>query len=102
MKWLHTILFLVLLGGDALAQEPPVSPTVHPELFTAPSGRLLPAGHIFTRSGVDTGGGLSSGWRLGLGDVAEFGIDLTDQVRARTGGSGDPERIFPYGTASFK
>jgi len=81
--------------------EPP-EPVVQPELFRAPTGRLLPAGHIYSRSGVDTGGGLSSGLRVGLGDVAEFGVDLTDQVRQRTGDDGEPGRIFPYGTASFK
>src|SRR5687767_13623713 len=77
-----------LVTPDPLPPGPPaiaVSPTVHPEMFRAPTGRLLPAGHIYTRAGVDTGGGLSSGLRVGLGDVAEFGLDLTDLVRERDG-----------------
>jgi hypothetical protein len=95
-----------LVTTDPLPPPPPavpVSPTVHPEMFRAPTGRLLPAGHLHARGGLDTGGGGSAGLRVGLGDVAEFGLDLTDLVRARSAAAGaDVGRIFPYGTASFK
>ncbi|HTM22804.1 MAG TPA: hypothetical protein VL172_19915 [Kofleriaceae bacterium] len=94
-----------LVSEQPLPPPPPAAPetpTVQPEMFTVPTGRLLPAGHIMTRSGVDTGGGLSSGLRLGLGDVAEFGVELTDLVRRRDGVDGEVGRLYPYGAASFK
>lgn len=80
----------------------PASPIRYPELFTAPTGRLLDAGHIYVRTGLDTGGGASGSVRVGLGDVAEFAFSVTDVIRARRGPDGDPERIYPYATATFK
>jgi hypothetical protein len=73
-----------------------------PELLTAPTGYMLGAGYIFSRSGVDTGGGVRSDLRVGLGDVAEFGVATTDQVRFRQDGDSLPKRISPYITASFR
>jgi hypothetical protein len=73
-----------------------------PQILTAPTGRMLPAAHIYSRSSVDTGGGLASELRVGLGDVAEFGVGTTDLIRARRTDTGDPERISPYVMASFR
>src|SRR5574337_1004557 len=54
-----------------------------PVVLRTPSGWLLPAGVLYSRTAIDTGGGVSSDNRVGLGDVAEFGVTTTDQVRER-------------------
>jgi hypothetical protein len=87
--------------------EPPRPPRVHkplrfPEVLTTPTGWLLPAGVLYSRSSIDTGGGISSDHRVGLGDVAEFGVATTDQVRERNTAADPFEQIQPYITASFR
>jgi len=81
--------------------EPP-HPPVLPQILIAPSARLLPAGVFYWRSGLDTGGGLSSDARIGLGDVAEFGVALTDLIRKRTMPGDTPTRIDGFVNAIFK
>jgi hypothetical protein len=81
--------------------EPPHPPVV-PQVLVAPSARLLPAGVLYSRSGIDTSGGLSSDMRVGLGDVAEFGVALTDLIRGRNQPTDTPERIDGYVDAIFK
>jgi len=86
---------------------PPPPPRVHkplrfPEVLTTPTGWLLPAGVLYSRNAIDTGGGVSSDNRVGLGDVAEFGVATTDQVRERDHAVDKPEQIQPYFTASFR
>ncbi|MEZ4403099.1 MAG: hypothetical protein R3B06_23955 [Kofleriaceae bacterium] len=73
-----------------------------PELLLAPAATMLPAGVIYSRSGVDTSGGLSSDLRFGLGDVAEFGVALTDLVRGREQSDQTPKRLAPLFTATFR
>jgi hypothetical protein len=73
-----------------------------PEVLTTPTGWLLPAAVIYSRTAIDTGGGLSSDARVGLGDVAEFGVATTDDVRIRDTKDAQPSRIQPYATASFR
>jgi hypothetical protein len=73
-----------------------------PQILVAPTGRILPAAIIYTRTTIDTGGGLAGELRVGLGDVAEFGIATTDLIRSRGAAGGDPERIAPYVLASFR
>ena len=71
-----------------------------PEVLTTPTGWLLPAAVLYSRTSLDTGGGFSSDNRVGLGDVAEFGVATTDQIRVKSAGVED--RIQPYVTASFR
>jgi hypothetical protein len=73
-----------------------------PEVLATPTGWLLPAGVLYSKTAVDTGGGVTSDNRVGLGDVAEFGVATTDQVRERATAADKPERIQPYVTASFR
>jgi len=73
-----------------------------PEVLTTPTGWLLPAGVLYSKTAVDTGGGVTSDNRVGLGDVAEFGVATTDQVRERATEADKAERIQPYVTASFR
>ncbi len=73
-----------------------------PEVLTTPTGWLLPGAMLYSRTGLDTGGGVSSDSRVGLGEVAEFGIATTDAVRAKTTNNERPDRIQPYVTASFR
>ena len=87
------------------APEPPID---MPTLISAPTGWLLPAGIIYSRTGIDTGGGVTSDERVGLGDVAEFGVSTLDQVRACTGtgpasdcGNG-ANALQPYFAATFR
>jgi hypothetical protein len=95
-----------LVPGPPRAPQPPVR--VHamrfPEVLNTPTGWLLPAGVLYSRNAVDTGGGLSSDSRVGLGDVAEFGIATTDQVRERQTDSSKAQAkvIQPYIAASFR
>ena len=84
------------------ASEPPPPPIDLPELLLAPSGAMLPAGVIYSRSGVDTSGGLSSDMRFGLGDVAEFGVAVTDLIRGREASGLTPRRLAPFYTATFR
>ncbi len=91
---------------EAEAEEPekpskPPAAIVFPNLFMAPTGRLLPAAMIYSSTGVDTGGGISSDFRVGLGDVAEFGLATTDSIRKVVDGQ-TPERIQPFILATFK
>jgi hypothetical protein len=81
----------------------PRAPFYMPEVLTIPTGSLLPAAVLYSRTSVDTGGGVSSDSRVGLGDVAEFGVATTDAVRERQNDTDvNPERILPYLTASFR
>ena len=95
-----------LTPGPPRPAQPP--PRVHkmrfPEVLNTPTGWLLPAGVLYSRDRIDTGGGVSSDNRVGLGDVAEFGVATTDQVRERQTDSDKEkaEAIQPYVTASFR
>jgi hypothetical protein len=99
-----------LLGGQVDPGNPtmprkikPPRPAIDfPEVLTTPTGWLLPAAVLYSRSAVDTGGGVTSDNRVGLGDVAEFGVATTDQVRERDLPGDKPDRIQPYVTASFR
>ncbi len=88
--------------------KPPRKPDPHvdlPQLITAPTGWLLPAAVIYSRSGLDTGGGVASDNRVGLGDVAEFGLSTLDQIRVVKTGTdpgAPPDRIQPYIAATFR
>lgn len=83
--------------------RPPLPPVSMPEALTIPTGFLLPAAVLYTRTSIDTGGGVASDARLGLGDVAEFGIATTDAVRERADLADErSSRIQPYVTASFR
>jgi hypothetical protein len=92
------------------AQEAPPPAAAKPEsqldlpvLFDGPTGHLLPAGVILSSLGADTGGGLSSDLRIGLGDVAEFGIGTTDLVRTRICNPNcGYDSVSPYPLALFK
>jgi hypothetical protein len=94
-----------LTPGQPPAPRPPrVHKMRFPEVLNTPTGWLLPAGVLYSRNRIDTGGGVSSDSRVGLGDVAEFGVATTDQVRERQTDSSKekPEVIQPYVTASFR
>jgi hypothetical protein len=102
-----------LLGGQTDApldpyaprpkrREPDRPPIDFPEVLTTPTGWLLPAAVLYSKTAIDTGGGVTSDARVGLGDVAEFGVATTDQVRERNTLADKPERIQPYVTASFR
>ena len=81
----------------------PRGPIGMPEVLTTPTGWLLPAAVLYSRTSLDTGGGVTSDTRVGLGDVAEFGIATTDAVRERSDdGDTNADRIQPYVTASFR
>ena len=73
-----------------------------PEVLTTPTGWLLPAAVLYSRTALDTNNGLSSDNRVGLGDVAEFGIATTDRVRARAVPGAQTDQIEPYVTATFR
>jgi hypothetical protein len=97
--------------GDPYAPVRPVAeqprkklpPVYMPEVLTTPTGWLLPAAVLYSKTSLDTGGGVSSDTRVGLGDVAEFGIATTDSVRERDDNSDvRTSRIQPYVTASFR
>jgi len=85
-------------------KDPPIA---MPMVLTTPTGWLLPAAVLYSRTGLDTGGGVTSDNRVGLGDVAEFGVSTTDQIRARTdlynnGKSTTATAIQPYVAATFR
>src|SRR2546423_966939 len=46
--------------------RPPDPPTEMPELLRSPTGWLLPAAVIYSKTAVDTGGGVTSDYRVGL------------------------------------
>jgi hypothetical protein len=73
-----------------------------PEGLTIPTGWLLPAAVIYSRTSVDTGGGVAWDSRVGLGDVAEFGVATTDNVRIKDNPAAMASQIQPYVTASFR
>ncbi|HEY4182777.1 MAG TPA: hypothetical protein VGM90_38360 [Kofleriaceae bacterium] len=80
--------------------RPPIS---MPEVLTTQTGWLLPAAVLYSRTSIDTGGGVTSDNRVGLGDVAEFGIATIDSVREREDKDDtNVERIQPYVLASFR
>jgi hypothetical protein len=91
-------------GGAHRAARRPDKPLRFPEILNAPTGWLLPAGVLYSRNAIDTGGGVSSDHRVGLGDVAEFGVATTDQVYERDTDSAHERatQIQPYVTASFR
>src|SRR4029077_14587384 len=88
--WIPTAMLIGEAGSleepsDPYAKpEPPKKPRPKdphvdmPEVLTTPTGWLLPAAVLYSRTSIDTGGGLSSDARVGLGDVAEFGVATTD------------------------
>jgi|GEM_PF-2542535 len=95
---------------------PPIT-VMPPNLFAGPSGRMVPGAVVFSSSSLDTGGGFRSDLRVGLGDVAEFGVVADDRVRVRRrrgvvrddngtvadfGSFADAEAIQPYLAAIFK
>jgi hypothetical protein len=63
---------------------------------------MLPAAVIWSSSGVHTGGGFYGDLFVGLGDVAEFGVGVTDLIRVRPAPGEDPIAVEPFGQASFK
>ncbi|HTM23150.1 MAG TPA: hypothetical protein VL172_21665 [Kofleriaceae bacterium] len=85
-----------------LPPRPPIEVQM-PVMFNASTGYLPPAGVIIASTGVDTGGGLGADLRLGLGDVAEFGVGTTDLIRTKIC---DPvcstSAVQPYPLALFK
>ncbi len=89
-----------------LVVEPERNDLDLPVLFDGATGHLLPAGVIMTTAGVDTGGALASDLRIGLGDVAEFGIGTTDLIRAgqncSAGKCDSYDAVSPYPLALFK
>jgi hypothetical protein len=87
---------------EPAARPAPPEPRVLPQVLIAPTARLLPAAVVYWRTGVDTSGGLSSDGRVGLGDVAEFGVALTDLIRRRVVPTDAPARINGYVDAVFK
>jgi len=80
----------------------PDPPVAMPTVIAAPTGWLLPAGVLYSRTGVDTGGGFITDNRVGLGDVAEFGVSSTDQIRAQGMSTDSPKAIQPYVGATFR
>ncbi|MDB4958554.1 MAG: hypothetical protein JWO36_6123 [Myxococcales bacterium] len=94
------------LAARPVPEKPrPKDPHVDmPELLTTPTGWLLPAAVLYSRTSIDTGGGVSTDGRVGLGDVAEFGVATTDGVRITNSWTSNtqPDRIQPFVTASFR
>jgi len=82
--------------------EVPVPPVEHPQVFEAPTARLLPAGVVYAGVGVDSDGTPSASATIGLGDVAEFGVSSTSVVRSQSTSDQLPEAILPYVTATFR
>lgn len=80
----------------------PARPIDMPVVLTTPTGWLLPAAVLYSKTALDTAGGVTSDNRVGLGDVAEFGVATTDEVRARSDADARAQRIQPYLTASFR
>jgi hypothetical protein len=81
----------------------PRGPINMPEVLTTQTGWLLPAAVLYSRTSIDTGGGVTNDTRVGLGDVAEFGVATIDSVRERDGDDDKTiDRIQPYVLASFR
>lgn len=86
-----------------MKKRPPDPKIDMPEALTIPTGWLLPAAVLYARTSLDTGGGATADARVGLGDVAEFGLATTDGVRERDDDADlRSARIQPYVTASFR
>ena len=84
-------------------RSPPLAKKLRlPDLFHTPTGHLLPAGVILGSIGVDTGGDAGGELRVGLGDVAEFGVGSTDMIRSKSCDSCNTNTVSPYPTALFK
>ena len=64
-----------------------------PQVLNSPTGWLLPAAVLYSRDGLDTGGGVVSDNRVGLGDVAEFGVSTIDQISAKNLTTDNPSRL---------
>jgi hypothetical protein len=91
------------LAGKTAPPPKVVRPPIDfPELLRSPTGWLLPAAALYSTTSVDTGGGVSSDYRVGLGDVAEFGVATTDQVREHSAPGDKLDHIQPYIVASFR
>jgi len=73
-----------------------------PMLINSPTARLLKAGVITSAAGVDTGGGFKTDLRLGLGDVAEFGLGTTELIQTRSCTGCTPDSVSNYPLALFK
>ena len=106
---------LTVAGVAAVASTSPAAPVGPPPkprkpdpridmpvVLATPTGWLLPAAVLYSRTAIDTGGGVSLDNRVGLGDVAEFGLATSDNVRIKANDSAAPDRIQPYVTASFR
>ncbi|MBA3819383.1 MAG: hypothetical protein H0X17_10865 [Deltaproteobacteria bacterium] len=85
-----------------VASELPRPRIAMPEVLTTPTGWLLPAAVLYSKTSLDTGGGVTSDTRVGLGDVAELGVATTDALRDRNASTDRASRIQPYITASFR
>jgi hypothetical protein len=85
------------------APPPKPDPDIYmPSLIATPTGWLLPAAVLYSRTGLDTSGGFTTDERVGLGDVAEFGLSTLDDVRAKNASTDSPYAIQPYIAASFR
>jgi len=75
------------LEHDSEADPPPPPsaldpiPIRHPQVFGAPTARILPALVFYSGSGTDTGGNLTGLAMVGLGDVADFGVESSGHGR---------------------
>lgn len=91
-----------------IAWPPPVTRRAQPQLtklpdvIVAPTGYLLPAGTVYGRMLTDTAFGFASDVRIGLGDVAEFGIGTMDRVRARKTADDELARLRASPVATFR
>lgn len=109
-----------ITGGEITPENPPADPYATtpelpkrkalprgpinmPEVLTTQTGWLLPAAVLYSRTSIDTGGGVTNDTRVGLGDVAEFGVATIDSVRERVNDDDKTvDRIQPYVLASFR
>ena len=82
--------------------RPPDPEVAMPQLIATPTGWLLPAAVLYSRTGLDTSGGFTSDQRVGLGDVAEFGLATLDDIRTNNPMGNAPSAIQPYIAASFR
>jgi hypothetical protein len=73
-----------------------------PTIFDSPTARFLRAGVILGSGGVDTGGGVKGDLRVGLGDVAEFGVGTNSLIRVIPCSTCDVEELSFYPSALFK
>ena len=99
----------VPLPGESAARAKPASPepaslppVQRSNIFYSPTGHILPAAVVQAGLSVDTGGSPVGEVAIGLGDVAEFGLTVTDLLRARHEDDGEPDGLFPYALAHFK